>query len=411
VSAVFSLPDLPDRLATSGADTERQLREAIALCRRAARGDLDARLDARDDTGTVAELFASINALLDATDAFVRESGASLEHVSRDCFYRRVLQRGFHGAFRRGAEIINAATQRMGERSAELVALGEAQVALAANLEDTVGGMAMHVAAAAHQLEASAASLQQTAEHTTRGAHESARAAERASAGVAVVSRCADQLRGEITQIVDRAARSTSIAERAVEGVTQTELTVEGAAAASRKIVDVVKMISSVASQTKLLALNATIEAARAGQAGKGFGVVANEVKTLAGEAARATDEITGQIDTIQKATDGATRATRAVASTIRELYSVADGINQAVEVQSGVTREIASAVVAAVEGTNAVSGSVAIIAQAADETRSAVGDLHSAASSLAELANSLTGEVASLVAAIRDGSARAPSR
>jgi methyl-accepting chemotaxis protein len=395
MNAARSLP-LP------ASDETRLLRAATDVCRRAARGDLEARLDAPDDEGPIAELFASINALLDATDAFVRESGASLEHVSRDRFYRRVLQRGLHGSFRRGAEIINAATRRMGDRSAELAALGQRQAALAGQLEDTVGSLASQVAYAARELELSAASLEESAERTTQGAADSARAAERAGAGVEAVARAANELRAEITEIGDRAGHSTVIAERAVAGIRETELTVAGVAEASHKIVDVVKLISSVASQTKLLALNAAIEAARAGEAGKGFGVVANEVKSLAGEAAQATEDISSQIRAIQTATSGAAAATTAAATTIRELYAVADGINRAVEVQHDATVQIATSVSTAVEGTNAVTGSVAVIAEAASGTRKAVTDLHRAATSLATLSVGLSSEVAALVAEIR---------
>lgn len=386
--------------------TEEELAAAIDVCTRAARGDLEARLAYPEDAPTLALLHGAINALLDATDAFVRESAASLEHVSRDSFRRRVLERGLEGSFRHGAKVINTATRRMGERSAELSVLGERQLALAMQLEETVGGLARHVASAAHELEASAGALEQSAARTADGAHEGARAAERARDGVGAVSRCAVQLREEIASIRDRAAHSTAIAGRAVEGARQTEKTAGGVADASRRIGDVVKLISGVASQTKLLALNAAIEAARAGEAGKGFGVVASEVKSLAGEAASAADDIANQIGSIQAATDEAVGATGAVVTTIQELYTVADAINRAVETQTSVAMEIASSVADAEDGTRGLASSVAVILEAANETRHAVGDLHGAAGSLAELATKLTDEVAGLVAEIRSASA-----
>ena len=89
---------------------------------------------------------------------------------------------------------------------------------------------------------------------------------------------------------------------------------------AAQEIGDVVKLITAIAEQTNLLALNATIEAARAGEAGRGFAVVASEVKSLASQTAKATDEISNQIAGMQGATQESVAAIKEIGGTIGQI-------------------------------------------------------------------------------------------
>ncbi len=93
--------------------------------------------------------------------------------------------------------------------------------------------------------------------------------------------------------------------------------------AGTQKIGEVVTLIQNIASQTNLLALNATIEAARAGEHGRGFAVVASEVKALANQTAKATEEISAQIQDIQTATGEAVSAIQAIGGTIAEIDEI----------------------------------------------------------------------------------------
>jgi methyl-accepting chemotaxis protein len=159
---------------------------------------------------------------------------------------------------------------------------------------------------------------------------------------------------------------------------------------ASASIGEVVKVIHSIAQQTKLLALNATIEAARAGVAGKGFAVVANEVKDLANETAKATEQINQKIQGIRKGTDGAVEMIAEISSIIAQMHDISTTIASAVEEQTTTTREIARNVNEAAVGESQVTETITSVAQAAKSTSVGAQSTQTAARELARMATGL---------------------
>ena len=159
---------------------------------------------------------------------------------------------------------------------------------------------------------------------------------------------------------------------------------------AATRIGDVVQLINTIAEQTNLLALNATIEAARAGEAGRGFAVVASEVKALAEQTSKATGEIGQQITGIQSATQDSVNAIIEISTTIEKLSEISSAIASAVEQQGAATQNISRNVQQAADGTRQVSTNIAEVQRGATETGSASSQVLTAAQTLSADSNRL---------------------
>ena len=152
-----------------------------------------------------------------------------------------------------------------------------------------------------------------------------------------------------------------------------------------------VKVITSIAEQTNLLALNATIEAARAGEAGKGFAVVASEVKDLAQETARATEDISRRVQAIQADTGGAVVAIEEISRVIARISDFQTTIASAVEEQTATTAEMSRSVSEAANGSSEIAQNITGVAEAARLTTEGVQQSQEATGELARMSAELT--------------------
>ena len=170
-------------------------------------------------------------------------------------------------------------------------------------------------------------------------AESAAHAANETSGNVDSVTENAAQLAASIGEIAQSMATSRSATENAFNQATAVGRSTAALAGAAQAMSGIVGLIRSVASQINLLALNATIEAARAGEAGRGFAVVASEVKNLAVQAARATEQISGEIDGIQTTSSEVATALNAIRDAVTSVRESVAVTAAAVEEQSAVTR------------------------------------------------------------------------
>ena len=227
-----------------------------------------------------------------------------------------------------------------------------------------------NVSASAVQLESAAGTLTRTAEITEDLSGQAAGASEEASTNMQAVAAATEELSQSVDEIGRRVRESSRIAEGAVLQALETDGRIGKLTRAAQQIGDVVKLITAIAEQTNLLALNATIEAARAGEAGRGFAVVASEVKSLANQTAKATDEISSHIAGMQDATQESVTAIKEIGQTIGQISEIASSIASAVEQQSSATQEISRSVQSVAHGTQEVAGNITQVNRGADRNR-----------------------------------------
>jgi methyl-accepting chemotaxis protein len=275
-------------------------------------------------------------------------------------------------------------------------------IRLANDFEGAVGEIVETVSSASTELEASAGTLTSTAERSQELTTMVAAASEEASTNVQSVASATEELSTSVNEISRQVQESARMATDAVGQARTTNDRVSELSKAASRIGDVVELINTIAEQTNLLALNATIEAARAGEAGRGFAVVASEVKALAEQTSKATGEIGQQITGIQAATQDSVNAIKEISGTIERLAEISSTIAAAVEEQGAATQEISRNVQQAAQGTQQVSANITDVQRGASETGSASSQVLSAAQSLSGDSNRLKLEVGKFLNSVR---------
>jgi methyl-accepting chemotaxis protein len=409
-----------DKLLPLGARTDELLDKERTLSRDGADIAVAHGLESYKSAVRIVALGVVLTMLLGAAIAYrlVRDVSGSigsivspmraLGHGNLDVAIERVRDRTEIGEMARALEVFKAALVAKKATDDAMAAEAQTKVARAQRIdsivqcfESMIGKLVSSLSSSSAELETAANSLTATAEMTGRVSGEAAGASQDISANVQTAATAIDKITSSSAEISRQVLEASRVAGDAVKQAENTDSDITRLSASAQQIGNVIKLIGAIAEQTNLLALNATIEAARAGEAGRGFAVVAAEVKALAAQTAKATEEIGGQINEMQAATNNSVAAIKDISTIITQISGISATISAAVEAQRVSTQEIASHVQHAAHRSGAVALSIGDVSRGANETETASCRVLEAARSLSSESNRLKSEVERFLADI----------
>ncbi len=316
-------------------------------------------------------------------------------------------------AFRHSAEAVDAAeaakaeVEEMSQERERLEKFNQEErrrllLETASRFESQVAPIVSNVTDHAHTMNSVSRSLSDLAAMALDRSADTAGAVDKATGNVQTVASATEEMSASMAEVTSQVRRAHDVAQDASRKARDTDRTMARLTDAAAKIGNVMEMINDIAEQTNLLALNATIEAARAGEAGKGFAVVASEVKNLATQTARATQEIAEEVTTMQDVSRDAAQEIQSISATIDEINTVSEMIAAAIEEQTSATHEIARSSQDAASHTESVQANVVTLRDASENTGSAAGEVSSAAASLSSQAQSLKQAIDGMLSDLR---------
>ncbi|KAA3660381.1 MAG: methyl-accepting chemotaxis protein [Calditrichaeota bacterium] len=368
--------DRADKVLGSSVDTTVKVLYAIlseidVLISAAKAGDLSVRAKEENYEGTYRQLCEGINAMLQAFEIPIRSISHILNNVASNDLTVHVAGR-FEGSFEALQADVNKTINRLRSSIAN------------------IAGNARNLAASSEEFATISDAMATNAVRTADQSNTVSVASGRISENVKYVANGTSEMNHAIKEISVSAQEAARIAADAAQYAAAASKTITKLDESSHEIEQVVKIISNIAAQTRLLALNATIESARAGAAGSGFAVVANEVKVLADQTTGATEKIRERIQAIQHESSDTVTVIRDISDVIANVNKLSVQIASAVEEQSVATSTILENVNDAASGVDEITANISGVAQAAESTSTGANDSKSTSQELARMATEL---------------------
>jgi methyl-accepting chemotaxis protein len=355
--------------------------EAQMLTQAAVEGNLATRGNAAKFKGGYREIVSGVNSTLDAVIEPINESTSVLAALAEGDLRVRML-----GHYKGDHQKIKTSINNVALSLSDTIArVNEAVVATASSATE-ISSSTGQMAAGAQETSSQTAEIASAIEEMTKTIFETSKNTAIASEESALASRKAE----EGTQRVSDTTRGM---EQIVSATREAGGIISSLSQKTDQIGAITEVIDDIANQTNLLALNAAIEAARAGEQGRGFAVVADEVRKLAERTTKATKEIADTIRSVQKEAKDAdasmTMADSAVTAGIELIRQVADSLKEILSVNAkvaGLVEQVAAASEEQSTTAEQISKNIDMISNVTNESAAGVGQVAKTAEDLSKL-------------------------